>query len=458
MKVLLVKAHLAPETQDISLFSFMEPLALEYLGAGVQERHEVKLLDMGVSEEPPLEKVLESFKPDIIACGAITVEVNPVKQVFARAKKRLPGILTVVGGSHATALPQDFFEDYVDIVVKGEGVHTFRKICDSHEAKKEFDDIGNIYYRKNGNMVFTRQEPFPDLDSLPFPARSLTAHIRSFYQTRLLYKPMRVALLRSSAGCTFNCNFCTIPNNMGKKVYKRSIDKVIEELGGLEEPFVIWVDDEFFLDHKRAILLAREIGKTGIKKQYGILCRVTTVVKHPELVEEWARIGGGGIFLGFESHKDKDLDKMGKGITVSQQQEAARIVKANNFLLRAGFIIQPYYQREDFESLKDYIKDLGLDYPSFSISTPLPGTQLWEEMEDKLITRNYNLFDQVHIVTRPALPLKEFYKHYNLLGKSIPLKTIKKFFQGLPLREKLLIFKGLAKMAKNKKNAPRYYN
>ncbi len=48
--------------------------------------------------------------------------------------------------------------------------------------------------------------------------------------------------------------------------------------------------------------------------------------------------------------------------------------------------------------------------PSYTVLTPLPGTVLYEEMKDKLITSEYRLFDFLHAVIPTRLPLKEFYR------------------------------------------------
>ena len=91
MKILLVTTPPSPLAFDRSSIALMEPLNLEYIGAGVQDQHDVRLVDLRVDTEPRLKEVLESFQPDVMGCGAYTSEVNPTKQMCAEAKKYFPG-------------------------------------------------------------------------------------------------------------------------------------------------------------------------------------------------------------------------------------------------------------------------------------------------------------------------------------------------------------------------------
>ncbi len=439
MKVLLVE--LAPDPQSITLddmAGMFEPIALEYIGAGVQSDHDVKLLDLRVRTEPGLKETLESFQPDIIGCGCCTMEINPAKKVFAEAKKMFPQILTVVGGHHATVRPEDLFGELIDVVVSGEGIIPFKKICRCHQRKESFQDIENIYYRKDGQMVFTYKKEYPPLDDLPFPLRSLTTHTRGNYFNYVSFKPINVALLRGSLGCIFRCKFCAITSVLNRKLYKRSIEQILEELAAIEEPRVMWIDDEFFLDAKRAVLLAKEIQNAGIKKSYHFLARADTIIKHTTCVEEWAKLGPLCVMVGMESHKEGDLKKMRKGTTISKNEEVIRILHANNISVQGNFMIQPNYTADDFNTLVDYIKKLDLGVPSLSVYTPLPGTDYYEEDQDRLITDNYNLFDLYHTLLPPKIPLPGFYKHFaQSYGKIMTTGERVKEFSQIPSSERM---------------------
>src|SRR5512135_3694650 len=100
MKILLIEPPKAPLTiggEDVFLF---EPLALEYVAAGVAADHDVRILDMRL--EKGLASVLREFAPDVIGFTAYTVHVNTVRQLARDVKQWNGSALTVVGGHHAT--------------------------------------------------------------------------------------------------------------------------------------------------------------------------------------------------------------------------------------------------------------------------------------------------------------------------------------------------------------------
>lgn len=463
MKILLVTTPQSSQSTDASSLVLLEPLALEYLGAGVQEHHDVKILDLRTDAEPGLKETLESFQPDILGCGAYTPEVYSAKKLCAEAKKVLPGILTIVGGQHATMMPGDFFEDYIDVVVIKEGVFPFKKICECHEKKKSFADIENIYYRKNAadsNMEFTFPKEHPPLDDLPFPARSLTSHIRHKYQSHILNKSLGVANVRGAAGCIYNCKFCSVTKLLDRKLYKHSIERIVEELKSLDEEIIFWLDDEFLLEPERVILLAKEIAKAGIKKYHVISSRADTIVKHPETIEEWAKIGLEVVYVGFDSNREEDLKKMRKGTTLSKSNECIRIIHENGVKVRGGFIVMPDYDADDFKQLGKYVKKLGVDIPVFSVWTPLPGTDLYKEEKDNLITHNYNFFDMAHTVLPTKLPLKKFYKEYTdlLFKKSMSLTKKIKLLKQLDPQVRKKMISVSKKMQQKVKNSYLDYN
>jgi hypothetical protein len=79
---------------------------------------------------------------------------------------------------------------------------------------------------------------------------------------------------------------------------------------------------------------------------------------------------------------------------------------------------------------------LELSYASYAVLTPLPGTDLYQEVRDQLILHNYDYFDFIHTLLPTTLPLKEFYtEYYDLYIKGIALNKQLAFLQKFPLKE-----------------------
>lgn len=416
MRVLFIQppSH-DPLTDRLFLF---EPLALEYLGAGLKlDGHEVEIVDARL--DPDIEGACHRFQPDLVGLTGFTSHVNIIKGIAARLKTILPEALVVVGGHHATVRPEDFNEPAIDMVVIGEGVFTLREIVWAVESGGKLADIRGLAIPCPGGMLKTSPRPYTDLNELPFPDRSLTAKYRKNYFSEW-FKPL--ASVRTSLGCTARCNFCALWGITGGKYLRRSPESVVEELRGIAEPNVFFCDDESMCDVKRMDRLADLIRQAGIKKKYFLYGRVDTIVNNPELFAKWARIGLAQVFVGMEDFSDARLSAMKKGINTAQQEKAVKILDDLGVMMYASYMVDPTYTREDFNNLLAHARSLKHKYATFTVMTPLPGTELHAAREGELLSRKPELYDMVHALLPTTLPLPEFYEEMaNLWTKAVPL-------------------------------------
>jgi radical SAM superfamily enzyme YgiQ (UPF0313 family) len=431
MKILLVEPAKSPITLGGEDFTVYEPLALEYVAAGVAPDHDVKILDMRLGNH--LSRVLREFSPDVVGFTAYTVHVHTVRAHFDTVKAWNPEVLTVVGGHHATIVPEDFATPSVDLIVMGEGVVPFREIVARFEAGKGFDGIPGIAFQKNGRLVKADYAPATDLDSFPFPERGLTAAYRKHYYAEWM-RPL--ASIRTSKGCPSRCSFCALWKIAGGRYLKRSPEKIVEELAGINEEYVFFADDESLVDVQRMKALARLIKESGLKKQYFLYGRSDTITRNPDLLAQWRDIGLQRVFVGLEFFREEDLAFIRKGSTLEDNRNAVRILQDLGIEIYASLIVRPEFTRQDFAALRRYCRELDLAFASFAVLTPLPGTDYYAEVESRLITRNYDFFDFVHTVLPTELPLKEFYAEYsNLYRSAVPLSRSATLLKRFPLKE-----------------------
>lgn len=431
MKILLIQPAKAQKTiggDDVFIF---EPLALEYLASGIKDSHEVKILDMRFDKD--LDTEIKKYEPDVVGITSYTVHVNTVKKLFNRIKTINPDIFTVVGGHHATVFPHDFFIPDIDLIVMGEGVFIFKEIISRLGSKRPFDGIAGIAYLKGTERVIIPPEPLTDIDIFPYPARELTEKYRKHYYSEWM-KPL--ASIRTSKGCPFRCNFCALWKLTGGKYLKRKPENIVEELSHIKEKYVFFADDESLVDANRMKTLAALINEAGIRKSYFLYGRSDTIVKNPELIKIWKDIGLERVFVGLEFFRDEDLKYINKGSTVENNKEAVKILQSNGIEIYASFIVRPDFSKEDFQEFKRYCRGLELSFPSFSVLTPLPGTDYYEEVKGSLITTDYDLFDFIHTVLPTKLPLKDFFYNLNFLyfNATPPAKSISLMMK-YPLKE-----------------------
>jgi radical SAM superfamily enzyme YgiQ (UPF0313 family) len=434
MRVLLIQPQSASELMDrVYLF---EPLALEYLGAGAKlDGHEVRLLDARI--DPDVEGAFREFAPEVVGLTGFTSHVNIVRGIAARFKELDPGVAVIVGGHHATVRPEDFHSPHVDAVVIGEGVVALREILRALGARRGLSGVKGIAFPSNGSLRFTEPRPYTPLDDLPTPDRSLTSAHRGAYFSEW-FKPL--ASLRTSLGCTGRCTFCALWSITGGRYLRRDPARVVEELRGVAEPNVFFCDDESLCDAKRMDRLADLIQEAGIRKRYFLYARVDTIVRHPELLAKWAGIGLAQVFVGMEDFSDVRLAAMNKGVSTAQQEEAAKILDRLGVMMYASFMVNPDYSREDFSALVAYVRKLKLKYATFTVMTPLPGTELHEAAKDRLLSSKPELYDMLHALVPTRLPADQFYGEMaKLYAGAVPLRralpTLLKYgLHGMTLR------------------------
>jgi hopanoid C-3 methylase len=437
MKILLIQPAKPEKALGGEDFSIFEPLALEYLAAGVAGDHEVRILDMRL--DPNLDAVLCDYQPEVVGITSYTVHVNTVKRLFEKIKEFNPAIVTLVGGHHATVMPEDFYTSYIDAIVVGEGVFAFQEVVERIEKKLPLGTIPGAVSLENGVVLIDQGDQGLDLDAYPFPKRELTAAYRGSYFSEWM-RPL--ASIRTSKGCHFKCQFCALWKLTGGRYLTRKPERIVAELATIAEKYVFFADDESLLDTERMRVLADLIEKAGINKRYFLYGRSDTIARHPELLEQWKKIGLERVFVGLECIRDADLKLIRKGSTVANNVSAVQILKGFGLDIWPMFMVRPEFDRRDFADLRKYCRELDLDFIGFSVLTPLPGTDLYHEVKEQLITANYDYFDFFHTLLPTKLPVPDFYRELaTLFKRSRSLKNQIKLMRKYRLRELPSLFK-----------------
>lgn len=404
MRILLIQP---PDSQNVvgfSKFGCPEPLALEILGASLPH-HQAKILDMRI--EPNLEGRIRDFGPKLVGVTGYTPNVPQMLAICKEVKQLDTEITTVVGGYHATLCPGDFDVEYIDVIVAGEGEKTLLELVTALEQKRDLGGIAGLIYRKEGQQIFTQpRQLLPDLDESPFPARHLTDLYRQEYFFQFWSSPTPVETAR---GCPYNCKFCSVWVFHRRRCRFKSPERVAEELKRVKGNIAYFVDDNFLQNLRRAEKIHQLIKEAGLKLRYWMQARSDSIVRRPDLIERWADIGLSTVLVGFEKFRGEELADLHKRSSIQTNEEAARILRANGLDIWGAFIVDPMWERSDFDALIEYVRRLKISFPQFSVLTPLPGTQFFREKLGELTTRNYELFDFLHSVLPTRLPTRQFY-------------------------------------------------
>jgi len=430
MKVLLIEPPISSFDVATKIFEMPPPYHLEVVAGRLIPNHDVHILDMRIEKD--LEGELSKFKPDVVGCSCVAANSHLAKQVLRKVKGLSEEIITVIGGHHPSLMPQDCNEAFIDAVVIGEGEETLLELVEACESKLNWTEISGIAHRaKNGEFQVNRNRELMDLDRLPIPARRLSqSHRDKGLYFRGNWRPLDCAI--TSRGCPNKCTFCGLWKINRGKYRARSPSLIVDEIESIDAPNIKFTDDNT-LDHvDNALALADEIERSGIKKKYELYGRVDTVVRHPDLVRKWRRVGMELLLLGLEACNDQALITMRKKTTTEMNRRAIEICHANGVEVAAYLIVDPAFDHGDFRRLSEYVEENDLTHPVFTILSPFPGTDLYDLVKGTLITDGFELIDFFHTVLPTKLPLDEFYEEFlGLYRRAYPLtKFIKSIAKG----------------------------
>jgi len=171
---------------------------------------------------------------------------------------------------------------------------------------------------------------------------------------------------------------------------------------------VLFVDDNFLADPERSMEIAFLIRRKGLEKYYTFQARSDSIVKHKDLLKLWKKMSLKAVFVEFEGISDEELLRLNKSLRVSTSDQAIKVLEEFGIDLWSSFTVEPSFNLEEFKNLRTYLRSRSIKNASFSVLTPLPGTRLFEELKDKVISNNYELFDIAHSVLPTTLSLEKF--------------------------------------------------
>ena len=429
MKVMLVEPQVSPYDVPTTILAMPPPHHLEILAGALAGHHDVRIIDLRIDSD--IHSELSDFKPNMVGCSCVAANSHLAKQVLKQVKDFDKEIFTILGGHHPSLMPKDCDDDSVDAVVIGEGEKTIVELAANCETNRNLSDIKGIAFRDEyGNFKINPHRELMDMNTLPVPARNLTQkYRRKGVYHRASWRPIDCII--SSRGCPFKCKFCGLWKiNRGKYRY-RDPELIADELETMDEPYISFIDDNT-LDNKTCSLqLAEIIKQRQISKKFELYGRADTIVRHPELVENWRDAGMELLLVGIESCDSNALKEMNKHTTLDMNKKAIEICRANGVELAAYLIVDPDFDHDDFKRLSEYVSQNNLTHPVFTVLSPFPGTDFYYEVKHKLITQSFELLDFFHTVLPTRLPLDEFYEEFlNLYRNAYPTKKfIKAVFQ-----------------------------
>ena len=333
----------------------------------------------------------------------ITAMTSTAPRAYGLAQGfRAQGKKVVLGGMHPSALPQEALQ-YADAVVVGEVEGIWPQVI----ADARADRLQGIYQAS---------EP-PLAEEIPAPRHDILK-TASYLTT---------AVVQTSRGCPFGCEFCTVTQFFGQAYRLRPIQKVIQEIADFKERTYFIIDDNVLGIPQRAQELFGQM--VGFGKRW-IGQASLTGLREPGLLKLAARAGCCALFVGFETLSQNALNSFGKSFNVVERYSdaIARLHDAGIAVIASFMFGLEADTEATFEQTLKFAEKAKVDLLQMSILTPLPGTKVYEQMEQqgRIIDRDWSNYDGSHVVFQPRnlTPERLFDEFQQALRQAYSLRGI----------------------------------
>jgi radical SAM superfamily enzyme YgiQ (UPF0313 family) len=359
-------------------------LALTSIAGATPPEWEVAYWDENLVQGPP------PWQPFPQVVG-ITVHLTFAHRAYELANwYRSRGALVVLGGLHVLSCPEEA-APHADALAIGEGVQLWPEILRDVDANALRPVYRGSYQRPY------RQEPSPRRDLLP------------------RWGFLTTTSLIATRGCHNRCGFCYLATDGLAMPYQvRDVEQVVAEFQADGQPYGVFIDNNLGSRPEYLRRLCRAL--RPLEKIWSAAVSID-VTDDPALVREMALAGCTGVFVGFESLADANLEEARKK-TPRTADYARRVAMLHDqgIQVNGSFVLGFDHDRPDvFARTVAWIEENRLECATFHILTPYPGTPLFRRMEaeGRLLHKDWSRYDTSHVVFQPRhLSVEELAEGY----------------------------------------------
>lgn len=410
-------------------------LGLGYLASYLNKYYpkcKIEIVDNDNTQDV-IRKIIES-KPDLIGFSAFTPNYYKVEQTAKKIKETLNTPL-IIGGPHITPIPYTLNSCF-DIAVLGEGEKTLLELIKLFDKGKKFTPSklkeirGIAFHDKNKIVITPPRKPIKCLDGIPLPARYLF-DMESYLKPQNILcnnKLIKGTSILTSRGCPYHCIYCQASAMWGK-IRLHSAKYVVKEIKMLYKKYkvegICIVDDLFISDIGRVRKIVDGLKKEKLLGKIKYLVDGRANLINDETLEVLKEMGVVQVSIGFESASERILKYLKKGtVTLEQNYRAVETIRKHNMDIYAQFMIgTPGETEEDLLKTFNFIKDNQLTHSHVSITTPLPGTELWEYCKKTGIVDEFDVnWEKFNM--NPSINLSEHF----YINKKIPYEKFNRWF------------------------------
>jgi anaerobic magnesium-protoporphyrin IX monomethyl ester cyclase len=375
------------------------PNSILQVGASIYGKYDFVFVDGNREEDPwaTIKKYLDTgeYKYFGTTCmpGPQLTQAIPFSQ---KIRAEYPNVVNVWGGYFASNQYKVVINsDYVDYIVNGPGDETFPQLINALENNTPVDEIRNLIYKKDDEIVKTAKAHLQNQDELPqLPYDFLDQFYPVESYLGNTFMGNKTISYHSSFGCPFTCSFCAVVPIYNARWKGKSANNIYEDIKYIKEKHgadsVEFHDNNFFVSEKRVVEFSKLV--MDDKMEWWGEGRIDTINKYKdESLALMRKAGCRMIFLGAESGNDDILSQMDKGGTQTAEQirKFAARMKKFDIIPEYSFVLglpaeTPEKVMAQIDSDIRFIKEIKSINPDTEIiiylysPVPTEGSELYE--------------------------------------------------------------------------------
>ncbi|MHA1848905.1 MAG: B12-binding domain-containing radical SAM protein [Promethearchaeota archaeon] len=389
------------------------PLGIGYLASFLKKAgFKTLVLDCNASKKSfsDIQKIIKETRPLAVGVTACTNFINAALKVLLIAKMTDLSIKTIIGGPHASALPDHILKKrYVDFVIKGEGELTIVELMRNLYKENAYSNIKGLCFKKGHDIMINPDRPLiKNLDELPFPDwDSIPPNKYPRAPHGLIVNSFPVAPIITSRGCFYNCSYCATNSIWKQRLRNRSIDNVLDEIEFLIHKFGVkefqLEDDNFTFDPNRVIEFCKKKKERKLDFEWSCPNGVRIDSINKDLLKLMKNAGCNYIIYGIESANYKILNRVNKKIPLLGVKNLIEYQNKNGITSAAFFMFGlPGETKRSISNTINYSLKVPFQRAHFEIFTPLPGSRefkVWIKDEkvdiDSIKWKDFNFYTSI---------------------------------------------------------------
>jgi len=356
-------------------------------------------------DETELRLRIVTYNPDLIVVETATPSFQNDIQIVERLKKTNKGSKICLTGAHVSTFPAKvlFDHDSVDFVITGQFENKVVELSKALKGKTDLSSIKGLFWRDGEEIKMSEAKSSgPLFSEFPWPER-LTLPLYAYndkFSNQIVEMPEPNAQMLASRGCPYKCSFCLYPQVIyeGKCYQSRESVDIVDEMEELVKRYGIraiqFDDDTFNINDSRMKELGNLILNRKLNTKWTFMGRADLCVE--ETMRLFKKAGLIALKFGVESANQEIVNRCGKNLQIKSVEKTVQMCKILGIKVHLTFTFGlPGETKETIQETIDFVKRVNPDSTQFSITTPFPGTNLYNDLTKGQKTDNldWNLFD-----------------------------------------------------------------